>query len=261
MSGALLLTSVNGGIAVVTLNNPPLNLVTVQLTAALDRLLDELARYPAVRVLILTGSGDRAFCAGSDVSELRSLVNSGTVLDRKLIQENETYSKLADFPKPTIAAVQGVALGGGLELAACCDLIVVEQDVKLGLPEIKLGWFPGSGGTVRVTRRIGEARAKEMMFFGEPVDAATALRWGLVNEVVEKGQAMEIAQRFAERLALRPNLALQLCKRAIDSSFDMTESQAVEDALRLSDTAFRSDDAKEGIRAFFAKQPPRFTHR
>lgn len=260
MAPELLLVSVADGVAVVTLDNPPLNLVSIEMTAALEGLLDAFAEDPAIRVLVLTGSGERAFCAGSDVTEFRTLTGPAEVLERKLIGENRAYSKLAAFPKPTIAAVQGVALGGGLELAVCCDLIVVEEGVKLGLPEIKLGWFPGSGGTVRVTRRIGEARAKEMMFFGEPIDAQTALRWGLVNRVVAHSQALATARGLAERLAVGPNLALQLCKRAIGASFDVTEEQAVGEALRLSDQAFRSADAKEGIRAFFAKEPPRFTH-
>lgn len=260
MAPELLLVSVADGVAVVTLDNPPLNLVSIEMTAALDGLLDAFAQDPAIRVLVLTGSGERAFCAGSDVTEFRTLTGPGEVLERKLIGENRAYSKLAAFPKPTIAAVQGVALGGGLELAVCCDLIVVEEGVKLGLPEIRLGWFPGSGGTVRVTRRIGEGRAKEMMFFGETIDAETALRWGLVNRVAARGQALDTARGLAECLAAGPNLALQLCKRAIGASFGVTEEQAVEEALRLSDKAFRSTEAKEGIRAFFAKEPPRFTH-
>ena len=131
-------------------------------------------------------------------------------------KENETYSKVDDFPKPTIAAVAGLAFGGGLELAVCCDLLVVEENARLALPEIKLGVFPGSGGTVRVTRRIGEGRAKEMMFFGEPIDAQTALAWGLVNRVVPPGEALLTACRMAAELAQRPNRALQICKRAID---------------------------------------------
>ncbi len=254
------LCAIEDGVATVTLNNPPLNLVTLDLTRRLSELLDSLADDPAARVVVLTGAGERAFSAGSDVKEIRGL-EPGAMRTVKLDKENETYSKVDDFPKPTIAAIRGLALGGGLELAVSCDLLVVEEDVRLGLPEINLGWFPGSGGTVRVTRRVGEGRAKEMMFFGESIDAATALHWGLVNRVVPKGRALAEAGAMARRLAAQGSVALQLCKRAIDLSFDTTENQAIAETLVLSDEVFRTADAKEGARAFFAKEQPRFTHR
>jgi enoyl-CoA hydratase/carnithine racemase len=260
MSQQPILCDIRDGVATVTLNNPPLNLVTLDLTRALGQALDELARDRAVRILVLTGAGDRAFCAGSDLSEFPSMMGAGEVVPKKLSKENETYSKVDDFPKPTIAAVSGLAYGGGLELAVCCDLIVVEEQARLCLPEIKLGVFPGSGGTVRVTRRIGEGRGKEMMFFGDPIDAATALAWGLVNRVVPRGQSLRVAQEMAAVLAQRPNRALQLCKKAVDLSFDTTEDQAVSRSLALSDQAFSSADCREGVRAFFAKETPRFTH-
>jgi enoyl-CoA hydratase len=260
MSQQPILHDIHDGVATVTLNNPPLNLVTLDLTRALSRTLDELARDPAVRILVLTGAGDRAFCAGSDISEFPTMMAAGQVVPKKLSKENETYSKVDDFPKPTIAAVSGLAFGGGLELAVCCDLIVVEENAKLCLPEIKLGVFPGSGGTVRVTRRIGEGRAKEMMYFGDPIDAAKALAWGLVNRVVPRGQSLRVAQEMAAVLAQRPNRALQLCKAAVDLSFDTTEDQAVSRSLALSEQAFTTADCREGVRAFFAKETPRFTH-
>ncbi len=255
------LCSVQDGVATVTLNNPPLNLVTLDLTRRLSEVLDALAGDAGVRAVLLTGAGERAFCAGSDIKEIRGMTAPGAMVECKLAKENETYSRLDDFPKPTVAAIRGLAYGGGLELAVCCDLIVVEEDAKLGLPEIKLGWFPGSGGTVRVTRRIGEGRAKEMMFLGDPIDAGTALAWGLVNRVVAKGQGVAAATDLARRLAAQANLALQLCKRAIDLSFDVSEDHAIRETLALSDAVFRTADAQEGARAFFAKEPPRFTHR
>jgi len=260
MSQQTILHDIRDGVATVTLNNPPLNLVTLNLTRALSRTLDELARDNAVRVLVLTGAGDRAFCAGSDISEFPSMMGAGQVVPIKLSKENETYSKVDDFPTPTIAAVSGLAYGGGLELAVCCDLIVVDEHAKLCLPEIKLGVFPGSGGPVRVTRRIGEGRAKEMMYFGDPIDAATALAWGLVNRVAPRGHSLRVAQEMAAVLAQRPSRALQLCKTAVDMSFDTTEDQAVNRSLALSEQAFTTADCREGVRAFFARESPRFTH-
>jgi enoyl-CoA hydratase len=260
MSKDLVRCEVRDGIATMTLDNPPLNLVTLELTRQLGEKLDALAQDDEARVLVLTGAGDRAFCAGSDVSEFAGMMGPGQVVPKKLARENATYSKLDDFPKPTIAAVSGLAYGGGLELAVCCDLIVVEQHTRLCLPEIKLGVFPGSGGTVRVTRRIGEGRAKEMMFFGEPIDAATALSWGLANRVAGRGQSLRMAQDMAAVLAELPSHALQLCKAAVDLSFDMTEDQAVARTLELSDKAFCTADCREGVRAFFAKEKPHFSH-
>jgi enoyl-CoA hydratase/carnithine racemase len=260
MSSELVLSTVKDGVAVVTLNNPPLNLVTLELTRQLNALLDTLAADPDARVLVLTGTGPRAFCAGSNISEFPEMMGAGEVIEKKLALENETYSKVDDFPKPTIAALDGLAYGGGLELAVCCDILVVAEDARIALPEIKLGVFPGSGGTVRVTRRIGEGRAKEMMFLGEPIDAQTALAWGLVNRVVPSGQALAGAMALAKEMATRPNRALQLCKQAVDLSFDTDEDDAIRKTLALSDQAFQTDDCKEGVRAFFAKEPPKFSH-
>ena len=247
------------GVALVTLDNPPLNLVTLEMTRELDPLLSRLAADPAVRVLVLTGSGSRAFCAGSDIKEFLEVADA--VVPKKLARENAAYSRVAEFPKPTIAALNGIAFGGGLELAACCDLIVAEAGGSIALPEIKLGVFPGSGGTIRVTRRIGEGRAKQLMFFGEPVPVETALAWGLVNRVAPPGAAVETALTMARELAAGPNVALQLCKQSIAMAFDRPEREAVEATLALSDRAFRTADCAEGVRAFFAKQPPRFQHR
>lgn len=255
-----ILVDVTDGVATVTLNNPPLNIVTLPMTAMLEDVLDRLAADPAVHVMVLTGTGDRGFCAGSDIKEFPDLEAPGAVLEKKLIRENRVYSKVDDFPKPTIAAVKGLAMGGGLELAVCCDLIVVDEGARLSLPEIKLGWFPGSGGTVRVTRRIGEGRAKEMMFIGEPIDATTALAWGLVNRVVASERVMEEAVALARQIATRSNPALRMCKAAIDMSFDRTEDEAIEGAMELSDKVFRTNDSREGVRSFLAKDTPRFTH-
>ncbi|GAC1327335.1 MAG: enoyl-CoA hydratase [Beijerinckiaceae bacterium] len=260
MSTNAILCEISDGVAIVTLNNPPLNLVTLDLTRQLSATVDRLAADPDVRVLVLTGSGERAFCAGSDVKEFPGMMGPGLVVPNKLAPENAAYSKVDDFPKPTIAAVRGLAYGGGLELAVCCDLIVAEEETRLCLPEIKLGVFPGSGGTVRVTRRVGEGRAKEMMFFGEPIDVQTALAWGLINRIAPRGEGLTVALAMSHRLAALPNKALQLCKSAVDDSFDMTENEAIERSLELSGKAFRTADCSEGVSAFFAKRTPHFSH-
>jgi enoyl-CoA hydratase len=255
----LVRVTVEAGVAVLTLDNPPLNLVTLELTRRLRAALERLEADPAARVLIVTGAGARAFCAGSDVSEFPSVQDD--VVRRKLAPENEAYSRLDHFPKPTIAALNGLAYGGGLELAVCCDILVAGADVRFALPEVKLGVLPGSGGTVRVPRRIGEGRAKELMFTGDPIDAETARGWGLVNRVVPPGQALAAALELGRTLAERPNRALQLIKAAADLAQDTTEDDAIQRTLDLSEAVFRTEDAREGVRAFFAKEPPRWRHR
>jgi enoyl-CoA hydratase len=254
----LVRVDVAGGITELTLDNPPLNLVTLEVTRRLHETLGRLAADPTVRVLIVTGAGTRAFCSGSDIAEFPSVADD--VVGRKLALENAAWSRLDGFPRPTIAALNGLAFGGGLELAVCCDLLIAGADVRLALPEIKLGVFPGTGGTVRVPRRVGEGRAKELAFLGEPIDAQTALGWGLVNRVVPAGQALTVARELAAVLATRPARALELCKRAIDLGLDAAEDEALARTLRLSEAVFRTDDCREGVRAFFAKEAPRFRH-
>src|SRR5262245_31256232 len=244
------------GVALLTLDNPPLNLMTLDMTRELNALIPHLAEDRAVRAMVLTGSGERAFCAGSDVKEFPQVADA--VVQKKLALENEVYTRIAEFPKPTVAALNGLAFGGGLELAACCDLIIAEAGTMVALPEIKLGVFPGSGGTIRVTRRIGEGRAKEMMFLGDPVAVETALAWGLINRVVPRQGAVAVALEIARQLGAMPNVALQLCKQAIAMTFDRPEREAVEATLALSDRAFRTQDCAEGVRAFLAKEAPRF---
>jgi len=261
MANESVLCAIDDGVALVTLNNPPLNLVTLEMTRELNALVARLAADPGVRVMVVTGAGSKAFCAGSDIKEFPRMMAAGAVVPNKLALENEAWSRVDDFPKPTIASLNGLAFGGGLELAVCCDLLVAEAGGRLALPEIHLGVFPGSGGTIRVTRRIGEGRAKEMMYFGEPISVETALAWGLVNRVVPQGEALKAGLAMARTLAARPSVALQACKQSIDSAFDVAEDAAVEASLALSAKVFTTDDCAEGVRAFFAKEPPRFKHR
>lgn len=251
--------AIEGPVAILTLDNPPLNVVTLALTAALSDALERVAADSSIRSVVLTGAGDRAFCAGSDITEFPDMMQPGAVLDKKLIRQNAIFDRLDAFPKPVVAAIVGLAFGGGLEIAMCCDLIVVEESSKLALPEIKLGVFPSSGGPVRAVRRIGETRVKEMILLGEPIDAATALAWGLVNRVVPKGESVASAMAIAATLATRPAMAMHLAKQAIDYAFDYPLSPAIRQSLRLSDRAFSGPEAAEGVDAFLTKRTPDFT--
>ena len=244
--------------AVVMLDNPPMNVVSAPLTRELYAALRELERDNEVRAIVLTGAGDRAFCAGSDITEIKDLLTPGAVLEKKLIFQNKVFELLRSFPKPTIAALNGYTYGGGLEIAACCDMIIAEDHVRLCLPEIKLGLFPSSGGTFRVARKIGEARAKRMILLGEPIDAHTALDWGLVTEVVERGAALSSAEALATALSKQPEAAMRAAKRLINACFDYSEAELVTQSLSASDQIFCSSDAAEGVTAFLGKRPPTF---
>jgi enoyl-CoA hydratase/carnithine racemase len=254
----LVQVEVADGVALLRLNAPPLNLVSRAMTQAMLRVLPGLASDAAVRAVVVAGAGGRAFCAGSDIKEFERLMAPGAAVEGKLYLENVMYSALDELPKPTVAAIEGAALGGGLELALCCDLIVTAHDARLALPETRLGVFPGSGGTVRATRRVGVGRAKEMMFLGDPVAPETALAWGLVNRVCEPGAAVETAMALARRLADGPTATLGLCKQAIGLAFDHPQRDVVSRTLPLIDAAFSGEEIRRGAEAFLAKRPPQF---
>lgn len=244
--------------AIVYLDNPPMNVVSLQLTRELFRTLKSLETDDSVRTLILTGAGDKAFCAGSDIHELKEMRAPGQVLEKKLVFQNKTFELLRSFPKPTIAALNGYTYGGGLEIACCCDLLIAEEHIQLALPEIKLGVFPSSGGTFRVARKIGEARAKQMIFLGRPISADTASQWGLVNFTVPQGASLREACVMAESLVNAPQLALSKAKSIINLAFDRSDAAAIAESLMASDQVFSSRDAAEGVDAFLQKRPAQF---
>lgn len=248
-----LVTVALGRVAVVRLDNPPLNLVSRALTEALDAALGRLEADSSVRAVVVAGSGDRAFCAGSDVAEFEAL--RGRVGAGKLVRENEVYDRLARLELPTIAAVEGDALGGGLELALCCDLRVASARARLGMPEVRLGVIPGSGGTHRLPALVGPAKAKEMILLGLPLSADEAERIGLVNKVVPIGAAETVALEWAGMIATRGPVAERLAKRAIAAAGGPA---AADEALRASEQVFQTADMLEGVRAFKEKRAPDF---
>ncbi len=245
-----------GPITTIRLNDPPLNLVSRELTRALDAVLLAIESDGEVRAVVVAASGDRAFSAGSDVKAFPSL--HGRVAEGKLAEENTVYNRLAALPLPTVAAIEGDALGGGLELALCCDLRVAAKSARLGLPEVGLGVIPGTGGTQRLPRLIGLARAKEMILLGEVIDAETAHDIGLVNRVTARGQAEAVAISLAEILASRGPVAVREAKRALDAALDGSLAEGLARELEASENVFSSDDMLEGTAAFIEKRPPRF---
>ena len=257
MSGPDPIVVESGPITTIRLENPPLNLVTVELTRSLDRALAAIESDPDVRCLVLTGTGERAFCAGSDVKEFASL--QGRVGQGKLLLEKAVYRRIARLPVPTIAAIQADALGGGLELALCCDLRVADERAKLGLPEVRLGVMPGSGGTQRLPRIVGIAKAKELILMGEIISASDAVEIGLVNRVTAAGEALVEAMKMAETIAERGPMAVREAKQALDLAGDMPLDEGLARELDASERIFASRDMLEGAQAFFEKRPPRFT--
>lgn len=248
-----------GEVAELELDNPPMNLVTAELTQELRSALKQIAADPQVRAVVLLASGDRAFCAGSHVGEFEGLV--GRASEGKLLLEQLVYRQLAELHVPTIAAIEADAFGGGLELALCCDLRVTAAGVRFGMPEVRLGVTPGSGGTQRLPRIIGPARAKEFIFTGEFIDAQEAERIGLVNRVVEPGAVRDKARELANTIASRGPLAVQATKRLIDLSTEVSLDTGIAAEIEESERIFATEDLLEGARAFFEKRPPVFRGR
>jgi enoyl-CoA hydratase/carnithine racemase len=247
-----------GVVTTLRLVNPPLNLVTRGLTADLDEALVEIESDPEIRAVVVAG-GERAFCAGSDITEFEDL--RGRALEGKIRFEKLVYQRLAELPMPTVAACEGDALGGGLELAMCCDLIVASETARFGLPEVRLGVIPGSGGTQRLPRRIGPGRAKEMVMLGEVIGAAEAHRIGLVNWIVPGGEAESTAVGIAETIASRGPLAEREVKLLLNLALDVPMAQGLAAETEASERVFDTDDLIEGARAFLEKREPDFRGR
>jgi len=248
-----------GQVAHLELVNPPLNLVTRELTEQLRDALTRLAAADDVRAVVVSGHGERAFSAGSHIGEFEGL--RGRVAEGKLLLEKLVYRQLANLPMPTIAAIEGDALGGGLELALCCDIRIASERAKLGLPEVRLAVLPGSGGTQRLPRVVGPARAKELILTGRILGAAEAERIGLVNAVVPAGEALAAADAMAAEIAERGPLAVREAKRLIDSALDLDLDAGLAAELDASERIFDSEDMLEGAKAFFKKRPPSYRGR
>lgn len=254
--GPVLVERTGAGVAKLTLNNPPLNLVTLEMTRRLIEAIDELEGDDAVRAVVVTGAGEKAFCAGSDVKEFADVRDR--VVEKKLAQENEAFGRFESLSKPAIAAIEGLAYGGGCEISMACDLRIAGEGAKFALPEVRLGVVPGSGGLFRLPELVGPARAMELMYLGEPVDASEAERMGLVNEVVPYGEGLQRALGVARSISRQPKEAVAAIKRGVRESLHSSREDSVRLTLKLSDHVFRTEDCAEGIRAFFEKREPRF---
>jgi len=244
--------------AVLRLNRPEaLNALSFSLIRELGRALDETATSGA-RALLVTGAGPKAFCAGADVSEL----TSRSLVEQKRGAEvgQATFAQLGRLPMPSVAIINGFAFGGGLELALACTFRIATPNAKLGLPEIKLGLIPGYGGTQRLPRVVGEARALEMILTGKAIDAQTALAWGLVSRIVE-GDALAQGMAFAREFTAFSLPVLGFAREAVTRALDTSLHDGLKIEADLSTLAFRTRDAEEGTAAFLGKRKPKFEDR
>jgi len=257
MAYETILKEIKGRVALLTLNRPQaLNALNAQLINELNQALDELEQDRGIGCIVLTGSA-KAFAAGADIKEMAELTYPQIYLD-DLFSDSD---RVASRRKPIIAAVSGFALGGGCELALMCDFILAADNAKFGQPEIKLGVLPGMGGTQRLTRAVGKAKAMEMCLTGRMIDAVEAERSGLVARIVPQDQLLDEALQVAQSIAAKSLPVAMMVKESVNRAFEVSLAEGIRFERRVFHAAFASDDQKEGMAAFIEKREPAFKHR
>ena len=250
-----------GEIAVVTINRPEVR--NAMNYAAIDETLQAVNEADAdeeVRVLILTGAGEKAFISGADIAELQAR-NTFTELGEKSGRRRVLASKLENMSKPTIAAVNGAATGGGCEMAMACTIRIAADTARFGQPEVNLGIIPGNGGTQRLPRLVGKGKAMELILTGDVIDAQEAYRIGLVNKVVPQSELMAQAKELARKLAGKPPLALRAAKDAVNVGLNLDLAHGIEYENKMFAICCGTEDKKEGVAAFLEKRKPAFRGR
>ena len=250
-----------GAIATITLNRPDArNAIDLTMRRELVAALDDVEADEAGRVLVLTGAGGH-FCAGGDVKSMRAQRSTAAEGRARVELLNRMVQRLVDFPRPTLAMVDGYAVGAGTNLALCCDLVVASDRAKFGELFNKIGLVPDGGGTWLLSRLVGLARAKELIFTGEVFDAAEAARIGLVNRVVPVAELERVTRALAEKIAAGPPGVLRLAKHMVNRAATSDLAAALDLEAYSQGLAIASEDHQEGLAAFFDKRPPKFTGR
>ncbi|MEX2300730.1 MAG: enoyl-CoA hydratase-related protein [Bryobacterales bacterium] len=260
MPYANLLYEVEESVALVTVNRPeklnPLNIETID---ALEACFRDIAADEAVKAVILTGAGDKSFVAGADINQVSGL---SAIEGRDWgLRGQQVFSQIENLPKPVIAAINGYALGGGLELAMACHIRIASENAKLGQPEVKLGIVPGYGGTQRLPRLVGKGRALEMILTGDPIPADEACRIGLVNRVVPGDQLLSTARELAARIIRNGPVAVALCLQAVQRGMEMPLDAALQWEASQFGLSCATEDIREGTRAFLEKRKAEFKGR
>jgi enoyl-CoA hydratase len=262
MAGEFISTEQDGAVAVVTIDHPPVNALSGPLLDELEAEIERLDADDDVWVIVLTGAGERAFVAGADISEFPSLREAASEDGGGSARGIQKLGHRMDAARtPFIAAIHGFCLGGGLELAMCCDIRVAAEDAQLGQPEIKLGLIPGGGGTQRLPRLVGPGRAMLLNMTGDFIDGRTAYEWGLVEKAVPREELLDAALGIARTIAQRSPVAIGVLRELARTTRDLS----LDEGLRREADGFRrclaSEDGLEGVTAFLEKRQPTFTGR
>lgn len=257
MAYETLLFDTDGSVATITINRPQaLNALSTQVFTDMSALLEQIAQDTAIRVVVLKGAGEKSFVAGADISEMAGMTRAQA--EARSWNGMRLYDRMRRLPQPIIASIQGYALGGGMLIALACDIRIASTKASFGYPEIKLGIFPGTGGTVLIDRLLGAAAARAICILGERLSAERAFQLGIVNQLVEPGELAAATASVAQTVAGYSPVALRELKRALNASLELDFASAREVEIEAYGAAFDSQDRQEGMRAFLEKRPPKF---